>query len=115
MLSVYIRCSKQKNFLITSVYILPKTNPAIAMEALLNCNKHVDSEKQHCIVGGDFNLDYLGKANRKHDRVVLVLSIDQTLNKLSLVHPEQRKNWKFNRFSFYIKCGACLQEWYYPL
>lgn len=89
LLSVYVKFENQKNYLITTVYIPPKANPESALEAILNCSSLYNPNKHHWIVGGDFNLDYLGKGSRKRDKVLLT-SFSNKANHTQIINNPSR-------------------------
>lgn len=93
MLSVYIRYPRHKDFLITVVYIPSNTDQTVSMESIFKCSELLDANRHHWVIGGDFNLDYLGRAHLKNDKIILN-NLERQLNIKQVITSPSRTTTK---------------------
>lgn len=72
ILTVTINLPKQTNFLVTLVDLTPTGNKKNALNLIIEISNSFNVRKMARVIGGDFNMDYLGNKNRSLDKTLLL-------------------------------------------
>lgn len=72
ILSVRIVMPKQKNFVISNVYIPPSGSKDMAIDHVLTVANTLNNDKSYLVMGGDFNLDFSDNSKRMSDRNLIL-------------------------------------------
>lgn len=90
MLSILIKPAKQKNFLVSLVYIPPSSRKEIAVEKIISL-KVVGTSLRNAVrlIGGDFNMEAALSGKREKERALLN-SIECKLNLKQLIKKPTR-------------------------